>query len=162
MIEIRAIRPEELEIISRLIPTRQELFLVYPKGQFPFSLSQVKKLYQQRFEFTVICEDDTIDGFANLYDLKPSKFAFIGNLFIVPEYRCKGLGKVLMQYMIKAIFEKYRLPEARLSVFSGNQPAMALYREFGFELYDQEQSIDPEGHVVKLLHMKLTNPSHVR
>lgn len=159
MTEIRAIRPEELATIPRLIPNRQELFLVYPKGQFPFSLAQVKKLYQQRFEFTVVCEDGIIAGFANLYDLKPSQYAFIGNLFIIPEYRRKGLGKVLMQYMIKAVFEKYRLPEVRLSVFSGNQPAVVLYKDFGFTLYDQEQYTDPEGHVVQLLHMKLTNPN---
>ncbi|MGD8568826.1 MAG: GNAT family N-acetyltransferase [Gammaproteobacteria bacterium] len=160
MTEIRAIRPQELEFIPRLIPNQQELFLLYPDGEFPLTLQQLKALYEKRFEFTVILENGDIAGFANLYGHKPEEYAFIGTLFIVPEYRRRGLGRVLMQYMIKAAFEKYRLPEVRLSVFMLNQSALSLYQRLGFKVYDREQRLDPAGKPLELLHMMLkkSNP----
>ncbi|MGD8560262.1 MAG: GNAT family N-acetyltransferase [Gammaproteobacteria bacterium] len=155
MTQIRAIHPEELKWIPPLIPDRDELFRVYPAGHYPFTHEQVQQLYSDRFEFTVICEDNNIVGFANLYDCIQGQYAFIGNLFIAPDYRGHGLGTVLLQYMIKAAFEKYRLPEVRLSVFADNTNALALYTRFGFRVYDNEERVDPQGSTVKLLHMKL-------
>jgi ribosomal protein S18 acetylase RimI-like enzyme len=161
MTEIRAIRPQELELISRLVPNQQELFLLYPEGEFPLTLQQLNALYDRRFEFTVIRENSDIAGFANMYGHKPGQYAFIGTLFIAPEYRRRGLGSVLMRYMIKAAFEKYQLPEVRLSVFADNPAARALYRRLGFEVYDQEQRLDPAGKTVELLHMVLKNTPRV-
>jgi ribosomal protein S18 acetylase RimI-like enzyme len=158
MIEIRAATPDDLPAITRLLASREELFLVYPRGRFPFTLQQAQQLYRERFEFTVIRDGDTIAGFANLYDRMQDKYAFIGNVFIAPGYRRQGAGRLLLTYMIKAVFEKYGLREARLSVFADNQPAIALYQQFGFNTYSQEQRRGPDNQDKTLLHMKLANP----
>lgn len=159
MIEIRAAVPADLETITGLLTSPQELFLVYPRGRFPFTLPQALKLYQERFEFTVICDGDTIAGFANLYDRKQNDSAFIGNVFIAPAYRRQGMGKLLLTYMIKAAFEKYHLAEVRLSVFADNSPAIALYHAFGFHEYAREHRMDPDNELKTLLHMRLANPA---
>lgn len=157
MIEIHAAVPADLDAIPPMFSSPAELFLVYPKGQFPFTLEQVRQLYNERFEFTVICDGATIIGFANLYDRQQHDYAFIGNVFIIPEYRQRGLGRLLLTYMIKAAFEKYRLREVRLSVFSDNGPAIALYQSFGFSELARESRLDPENQPKILVHMKLAN-----
>jgi len=158
MIKIRAATPQDLESISKIIPDQNELFLVYPGGRYPFTFDQVKKLYNERFEFTAVCDGDSIIGFANLYDRQLNQYAFIGNVFIQPDYRGQGLGKLVLQYMIKAAFEKYQFAEVRLSVFSDNKPAVALYKQFGFSEYSQELRTDPNNEEKVLLHMSLKNP----
>ncbi|WP_455220253.1 N-acetyltransferase family protein [Kaarinaea lacus] len=157
MIEIRPAVLDDLVTITQLLTTPDELFLVYPNGRFPFTIPQAQKLYNERFEFTVLSDGDTIAGFANLYDRQQDDHAFIGNVFIAPEYRRQGLGKLLLTYMIKAAFEKYRLREVRLSVFSDNAPAIALYQSFGFRKYSSEQRLDPNNQTRTLVHMKLVN-----
>lgn len=157
MIQIRPAVTEDLKAISGLIPNQHELFLVYPDGQYPFDLVQVSALFNDRFEFNVICDDGRIVGFANLYQYEPGKYAFIGNVFIKPDCRGQGLGKVMLQYMIKAAFEKYHLPEVRLSVFSDNDTAISLYQHFGFQQYAEEQRIDPQNNSKTLVHMMLAN-----
>ena len=159
MIEIRAATTDDLLPISRIIPNQYELFRVYPKGQYPFTLQQVEQLYDERFEFTVVCDEDNIIGFANLYDREQDQYAYIGNVFIRPDCRGKGLGKLVLQYMIQAVFEKYHFAEARLSVFADNQPAINLYRQYGFKEFSQEQRTDPNNDKKILLHMSLANPA---
>ncbi|HEY5601687.1 MAG TPA: GNAT family N-acetyltransferase [Gammaproteobacteria bacterium] len=162
MLEIRAAKPDDLPAITRLFTSRDELFLVYPKGRFPFTLQQAVQLYTERFEFTVVCDGDTIIGLANLYNRLHNDSAFIGNVFIAPDYRRQGLGKLLLHYMIKAMFEKYSMREARLSVFADNLPALNLYQQFGFSPYSQEQRTSPDTQCKTLLHMKLLNPESNR
>jgi len=159
MIQIRPALQQDLDTIAGLVPNPQELFLVYPNGHYPFTLEQVSDLFNERFEFNVVCIDDRIVGFANLYQYQPGQYAFIGNVFIVPDCRGQGLGKVMLQYMIKAAFEKYHFSEARLSVFADNERAIALYQQHGFTEYSQEQRADPNNEEKLLLHMSLANPA---
>lgn len=159
MIEIRAATPDDLASITRIIPDQHELFLVYPKGQYPFTLAQAQNLYNERFEFTVICDGGKIIGFANLYDRMRDHYAFIGNVFVHPDYRGQGLGKLLLQYMIKAAFEKYQFTEVRLSVFAGNERAIALYQQNGFREYSKELRTDPNNEEKVLLHMSFAKPN---
>ena len=52
---------------------------------------------------------------------------------ILKEYRGIGIGSAMMDYMISWAKEKgYK--KISLSVFSTNQPAINLYRKFGFEI----------------------------
>ena len=53
------------------------------------------------------------------------------------------------------MFYKYRLLEARISVFSDNTPALLLYSKLGFEPYQVEQRKNFNKDRVALLHMKM-------
>ena len=95
--EVREATAEDYEAIVRLVPTREELFLVYPKGIHPFSVSQIRALADVRNELTVAVHSGEVIGFANLYDLEPGQWAFIGNVVVSRAFRGQGLGRRLLK-----------------------------------------------------------------
>ncbi|HFC91563.1 MAG TPA: GNAT family N-acetyltransferase [Leucothrix mucor] len=154
MYEIREATEKYFEGICDLIDSEEELFWVYPNGEYPLTVSQVIKLSKERKELTVAVDDNEVIGFANLYNYQPNKVAFIGNVVIGKRHRGKGLGKEIISYMLGKVIGKYNLPEARISVFSDNVPALLLYSTFGFSPYKIEERKSPKGIRVALIHMK--------
>ena len=158
MHKFRAATEKDFDGISKVIKSKEELFLVYPNGKYPFTVSQVKELSEVRKELTVAVEDNEIIGFANLYDFKPRELVFIGNVIIEKSHRGKGLGKEVVSYMLDKAYEKYDLPEVRISVFSENTPALLLYSSIGFVPYEIEERLNPQGNRTALIHMKKQRP----
>lgn len=154
MWEFREATVEDFEGICGLIESKEELFLVYPSGKYPFTVEQIVELAQVRKELTIATESNEIIGFANLYDYDPGKSVFIGNVVVDKKHRGKGIGKEIILYMQKVAFEKFKLPEIRISVFSENTPAMLLYSGLGFVPYDIEERKDSSCKRVALVHMK--------
>lgn len=155
MCKFKEATKDDFEGIFNLIKSKEELFLVYPSGKYPFTVEQVEELYDVRKELTIATEGDEVIGFANLYDYEPGEYAFIGNVVIDKNHRGKGLGKEIVLYMLKIAHEKHNLPEVRISVFSENTPAMLLYSSVGFEPYNIEERMDSNNKRVALIHMKL-------
>ncbi len=154
MCKFREATEEDFEDICKLIKSKDELFLVYPNGKYPFTVSQVKELSEVRKELTVAVDGNEIIGFANLYNYEPGVLAFIGNVIIEESYRGKGLGKEIVSYMLNKAREKHALSEVRISVFSENIPALLLYSSFGFMAYEVEERKKPKGNRAALIHMK--------
>ena len=154
----RAAVPTDYEDICKLVPNEHELYLVYPRGTYPFTVEQVKHLSETRKELTVAI-DDAIVGFANLYDFKDKEKAFIGNVVIQKSSRGKGLGKQIIDHMVNAAFSKYGLGEVHISVFSDNVTALLLYSKLGFQPYSIEERQNYKTKRVALIHMKLARPS---
>ena len=152
--------PADYEAICKLVPNAHELYLVYPRGTYPFTVEQVKHLSETRKELTVAIGDArTVVGFANLYDFKYGDKAFIGNVVIQKSSRGKGLGKQIIHHMINAAFSKYGLGEVHISVFSDNITALLLYSKLGFQPYSIEERQNYQAKRVALIHMKLDRPS---
>jgi len=160
MWEFREATVEDYEGICSLIKSKEELFLVYPGGKYPFTVEQIKKLSLVRKELTIAIEGTEIIGFANLYDYVLGESAFIGNVVVDKKHRGKGIGREVVLHMLKVAFEKYKLPEIRISVFSENTPAMLLYSELGFVPYDIEEREDSSCNRVALVHMKKSAEVH--
>ncbi|NET06870.1 MAG: GNAT family N-acetyltransferase [Merismopedia sp. SIO2A8] len=157
---MREATEKDFEGICKLIKSQEELFLIYPNGKYPLTVAQVKELSQVRKELTVTVEGKTIIGFANFYDYQRSKHAFIGNVVIAQSCRGRGLGKKIVSYMLKIAYEKYNLPEVRISVFNQNTPALLLYSGLGFTPYEIEERKSPQGNRIALIHMKVTRINH--
>ncbi|NLZ17543.1 MAG: GNAT family N-acetyltransferase [Desulfobulbaceae bacterium] len=158
--DIREASEEDFKAIVRLVPTRDELHRVYPKGTHPFTVEQLRELAAVRKELTVALVNEEIIGFANLYGLAPQQRAFIGNVVIKRTHREQGFGRKLINHMITKAFEKYGLPEVRISVFSENTPALVLYTNLGFKPYSITIRQAPSGRRVALVHMKLGRDAH--
>ena len=156
MFEIREATEADLEGISKLIKSEEELFLVYPSGKYPFTKEQIVELFEVRKELTVAIERNKIVGFANLYDYEPGSSVFIGNLVVDDQHRGRGLGRALVLHMLNIAFTNLNLPEVRISVFSENSPALLLYSRIGFIPYKIEERTNPQGRRVALIHMKLS------
>ena len=158
-LKFREAAESDFEDICKLVPTEDDLFLVYPRGTHPFSVEQVKHLAKTRKELTVVTANNEIIGFSNLYDFKENEHAFIGNVVIEKSYRKNGIGKKLIGHMLGIIQTKYNLSEAHLSVFSENAPALLLYSNLGFLPYAIEERTNNHGKRVALIHMKRSRQS---
>ena len=158
--ELREATPTDFDAIVRLVPSQEELFLIYPQGTHPFSVSQLRALAAVRKELTVALREGAVIGFANLYDLEPNRWAFIGNVVISRAWRGAGLGRRLVAHMIQVAFAKYRVGEVRLSVFSENTPALLLYASLHFQPYAVEERQAPSGQRVALLHLALSRETY--
>ena len=56
----------------------------------------------------------------------------INNIFVLEEYRNKGIGKALMKTMINALKE-VGITNIQLDTFNKNSKAINFYEELGFE-----------------------------
>ena len=146
---------EDFEAICHLVKTQDELFLIYPSGKYPLTVSQMQDIAKNRTDLTVVASDRAVIGFANFYDYKPGLSAFIGNVIIDQSLRGQGLGKALISHMLNVGYEKHNLPELRISVFNTNTPALLLYARAGFVPYDLEERTNPHGQRVVTLHMRM-------
>lgn len=157
-IELRtAVRRDYPQIVD-LVSSREELFLVFPSGRWPLDLRQLERLAEHRLDLTVCVVEDTVIGFANLYDKQPRAWAFVGNVVVHRDFRGRGIGRQLVRYMLDLVFGEHDLPEARISVFSDNIPALKLYQGLGFSQFATETRTRPSGRPATLLHLRLTRP----
>lgn len=158
--ELRAATPLDFGAIVQLVPTIDELFRVYPKGKYPFTVDQVRFLAESRQELTVAVEKGKVIGFANLYDVGQGQRACIGNGIVAREFRGQGVGRLLVSHMIRQAFDNYDVQEARISVFNDNTPALLLYAGMNFKPYAVEERINPSGMRVGLIHMGLARSAY--
>ncbi len=154
--ELREPVGSDFEAVVELVSDREELFRVYPGGTHPFTVDQVLLLAESRKELTVAVERGRVIGFANLYNVEPGKWAYIGNVVVARDFRGRGIGRHLVSHMVRQAFDKYGVGEARISVFNNNTPALLLYAELHFQPYAVEERIDLSGTRVGLIHMRLT------
>lgn len=154
-IEIRLAHRKDYPAICQLIDNPDELFLVHPSGQFPWTPQQLETLATVRTDLTVLCVAGDIIGFANLYGLMPKQHGYIGNVIIARSHRGQGHACHLVTHMLKRLFDTHQLQEARISVFAQNRPARRLYQTFGFQHYSEARRTAPDGSPQRLLHMSL-------
>ena len=153
-LHIRPTTVSDYPAICGLVESDEELFLVHPSGNFPWTIAQLKKLASERFDLSVMVQNNEVIGFANLYGLEPRQHAFIGNVIIASSQRGHSYGRRLILYMIEALFHQHQLPEAHISVFADNTPALPLYHSLGFQPYAEEVRHTPMGNR-QLIHMRL-------
>ena len=154
MCEYRTATKEDFSEICALVTNEDELFWVYPSGQFPLTVDQLMKLSRERKDLTVVVEKERIIGFANFYKYIQGKSAFIGNVVIDKCNRGKGIGRNLILYMLERARKIHNLNEVHISVFNENTPALLLYSTLGFMPYEIEERNSPRGKRIALIHMK--------
>lgn len=63
--------------------------------------------------------------------VQPSEYAFLGFMFVDPDYRGRGVNRLVMDALLD--WAKAReLTEVRLQVYSGNDSAIRAYEKTGF------------------------------
>ena len=155
MFKFRSATEDDFNTICSLVKNEKELYLVYPAATFPWTVEQLIELSKVRTELTVVVDEEQVIGFANLYNYEPEKIAYVGNVVVATDYRGRGVGKAIVQHMLKVAFTKLSLPELRILVFNSNTPAMLLYSSFGFVPYEIEERLDTNKDRIALIHMRL-------
>lgn len=108
---------DEIEIHTYETHDKINDFIRNKRGLWLVALSPLKKIVGEI--------DITIKNFARI---KHNGMLTIG---ILPEYQNQGLGSLFMDQALKFAHER-ELRRIELSVFASNQPALALYKKYGF------------------------------
>ncbi len=149
-----ALKSDFAEIL--LFPAnKNELFYFSPSASYPLTLEQLEKQLSTRHESTVMLDNNQVVGFANFYNVKKHRIAFIGNLIIKPEKRRQGLARRLLLMMMEKGFNQLQLKEIHLSCFQQNTAAQLLYKQLGFKAYAEETRHNSDNQAVSLLHLKI-------
>ena len=77
----------------------------------------------------VAVEDERVIGYVGSQTVPPE--ADVMNLAVAPEYRRQGIGRQLMQALTEVLHTQ-GIESLFLEVRASNDPAIALYSEFGF------------------------------
>jgi len=81
--------------------------------------------------------DDSLIGFAALYNMKELEAEF-GRLIVDKEkYNQPGLGKLILRHLIDIAKVQFHLNKLKLDVFADNIPALKIYEQCGFKEYDR-------------------------
>ncbi|KKW41766.1 MAG: hypothetical protein UY92_C0014G0091 [Candidatus Magasanikbacteria bacterium GW2011_GWA2_56_11] len=84
-------------------------------------------------KFFTICDDSKPVGFVGLSNI--SRANKNADLFIAigeDDYRGRGVGKIVMEWIIDYGFKRLKLHKINLGVIKDNIPAVKLYRALGF------------------------------
>lgn len=145
-------REDHFAAIAQLVSSPEELYSVCPSGSFPWSYEQICSISKARSDLTVCIIDDQVVAFGNLYNVKPSESAFIGNVIVSDAYKGKGVGRALIEYLSSKCLNIYQAVPY-LSVFNYNTSALLLYTKLGFQPFSAEPRVSPNGQAVVLLKM---------
>lgn len=129
-----------------------EKLLVFEQGvisaERPFDLSlkpgpinyyDLKSMLTASHVHLVVAEIDNkiiASGYARIEESKPyvkyEHYAYLGFMYVLPEYRGKGINKLIIDELKTWAVTK-GLTEIRLEVYYENEPAIKAYEKIGFK-----------------------------
>jgi len=109
--------------------------------------------------FFTICDNARPIGFMGLSNIdKTNKNADVFIAIGEDEYRGKGIGKIVMKWIIDYGFKKLKLHKINLGVIKDNVPAVKLYKSVGFVVEGQmKDEVFCKGKYYDFLSMAIFN-----
>lgn len=151
----RALSTMDLTDICGFPQTEQELLYVGPGFRFPLTLEQISHSLMNRFEPTVVIEEDSgqIAAYANLYN-RSGHTCWLGNVIVSPSHRGRGAGEFLLHAMMQKAKENYGVRELFLSCHHANLRGLAFYHKHSFRPFDLKISQLDGGRKIITVQMK--------
>ena len=147
--EIRILQAKDAKAYwnLRLVTLREnpESFLLTMEEELnrTFPLKRVSSQLKDPFRKTIGCFiNGNLIGAVTLQRELYKKLKHKGSIlsfFIKLEYRNRGIGRKMLQYIID-LANEYELEQLTLSVVSTNTKAIRLYESFGFNVYGRESN----------------------
>lgn len=144
MVKIREAREEELLKVGRLwgkfMAFNAEFnssFRVKKKAPEIFSKEMIEKIRDSSCRLTVAEIDGDLAGFCYSYishkpkHFKLEKFGFVGDLYVEPEYRRRGVGRMLVLDTMK-FFSRRKVRQIELLVAVKNTNTIKFWESLGF------------------------------
>ena len=139
------------DIADLLALFNEERFLRYASARGPFASAAELEAWlaavncAKRYETVAVLAGRTI-GFAGLYvmgeGLEHSGWVLIG---VREEFQARGVGARLLKTLVGAATVVFGLRRVQLTVFGDNDPAIKLYRRFGFEIEGRHRDFVRRG-----------------
>lgn len=82
-------------------------------------------------------------------------YGHISNIAVHPDYRRRGIGKILLEECLSRLREKAE--EVSLEVRKSNYPAISLYRKFGFREIGIRRRYYIDGEDAVIMSLKLND-----
>lgn len=142
---IRLMKEEDLSYITIL---EQRLYK-NPWDEKAFRDELTKNKFSYLF---VLTENEAILGYYGLWII--GDYATVTKVSVMPELQNRGLGKILMEDLIKRC-EAAEAVTIDLEVRESNYPAIALYHHFGFQSASVRKNYYPDGENAILMIKKL-------
>lgn len=144
MVKIREAREEELLKVGRLwgkfMAYNGEFnssFRVRKKAPEIFSKEMIEKIQDSNCRLTVAEIDGELVGFCYSYvsrkpkHFKLEKFGFVGDLYVEPEYRRQGVGRMLVNDTL-GFFSRRKVRQIELLVAIKNTGTIKFWESLGF------------------------------
>ncbi len=136
-ITIRKVEPADAEAVWMCYTAPQ---VVRNTLQLPYrSLESVRELLKTSGEndhFLVAVVDGEVVGTIGMHMSPRPRIRHRGEIgmMVRDEWHGKGVGSAMMQAIIDLADKWLNLTRIELTVYTDNEPAIALYRKFGFEI----------------------------
>lgn len=135
--EIREIQPEDNQRIAEII---RQVLTEYGANRPGFAwsdpeLDTLSEAYQTDGSvYYVVTSNGAIIGGAGIapFPCEHPDICELQKMYLLPEFRGKGLGKALMAQALKAA-QHYQYRGCYLETFDAMREAVALYKTFGFQ-----------------------------
>jgi ribosomal protein S18 acetylase RimI-like enzyme len=158
MLKHRPAGESDLSAICSLVRSAEELYYFHPRARFPLTPEQIRIALSQSLDATVVLMNGQIAGFANFTQASPGDGCTIGNVVVAPESRGRGVGRYLLEAMIRFAHERHQASQVEVGCFSDNIAGLLLYTKLGFAPVDIEVRYGPDGRRRALIHMALNRP----
>lgn len=108
--------------------------IIHPKFDTLFSISDI---LNEKFSKIYVCEEDHhVIGFIHVTILYETMD--IVNIVVAPEYQNRGIGSLLIDYVMSEISQEVQLMTLEVNV--NNHNAIKLYEKFGFEVINERKN----------------------
>ena len=121
-------------ILSKWFENPKELNWTDPRLNYPFNFNKWVELTYTDYNVKsfVLKEHKWVIGIGNIILNKNTKFAHALHIFIDSEYRNRGLGTKMLQYL-EALAKDDKMTTITINVMPKNKPALKLYKRMGFK-----------------------------
>lgn len=141
--------------ICQFPQSEEELFFMFPSGQYPLQAAQLEENASKRWCPTVAVAGDELVGFANLYGYEEGKHCSLGNFIIAPSHRGRGAAAHLIQTMIDKARNELRAPRLLLVCHNNNPRALLFYHKLGFTPYGLKRMTNPRNETIVGIFMEM-------
>ncbi|HWQ39687.1 MAG TPA: GNAT family N-acetyltransferase [Burkholderiales bacterium] len=145
MLSHRPAEEADLPGICRLVGSAQELYYFHPRARFPLTPEQVRHAMAQSHDPTVVLMDRRIAGFANFTRVEREGRCALGNVIVASEFRGRGVGRYLIEAMLRLARERYQAAEIETDCPSDNTAGLLLYAKLGFQPTGIEVRYGPDN-----------------
>ncbi|QJD82671.1 GNAT family N-acetyltransferase [Cohnella herbarum] len=136
MFQYRDATLSDFHRIASFPRNRDELFYMYPKGNYPLTAEQLTAAATERKSLTVVTDSNEVVGYSNLYDVNAGVDCWIGNVIVCSESRGTGAASYLIQAMLNRAAVEHQAKTVNLVCHNTNTRALLFYHKLGFTPFD--------------------------